>query len=764
MDNQVVAIAHRIKELRQILGKTPEEMAAITNTTVEDYLRSENGENDFSFTFVHSCANAFGVDIAELIKGENAKLSGFTIVRQGEGLPLTRRRGFNYQHLASNFKGRISEPFVVTAKYEEEAQNKPVPLASHAGEEFDYILSGALKIDIDGHTDVLHAGDSVYYNSAKPHGMIATEGSDCTFIAIVIEALGRGAEYPDNTETRLPGNRVARTYLDCIDTVEDDKGSLLEISFRNKEHFNFAYDVLGAAAANTPDKVAMIHLDHEKKERRFTYAEVDRLSSKAANYLTSLGIQRGDRVMLVLKRHWYFWVAIMALCKMGAIVVPATHMLMKHDFVYRFNAAGIKAILCTPDGDVTHQVDLAAAESPTLEHRIVVGEERQGWEFFDAGYADCSESFPRTETTACGEDPMLMFFTSGTTSEPKMALHSHTYPLGHFITAKYWHNVDPNGIHFTISDTGWGKALWGKLYGQWMCGTCVFTYDFDRFDAGDIMPLFAQYGITTFCAPPTMFRMFIREDLSKYDLSSLKYANVAGEALNPEVYYQFLNATGIRLMEGFGQTETTLTVANLINMEPKPGSMGKPSPMYDIDIVDPDGNPVATGETGEIVVRVPDAAHKPCGLFLGYYNNDAPDGIDRELTDAVLHDGLYHTGDTAWRDEDGYFWYVGRIDDLIKSSGYRIGPFEIENVLMELPYVLECAVIGVPDPIRGQVVKAIIVLTRGTQASDELKKEIQTYVKTNTAPYKYPRIVEFAESLPKTTSGKIRRAELRKAK
>lgn len=762
MDNQVMAIAARIRELRQILGKTPEEMAAVTHTTVEEYLRSEAGENDFSFTFVHHCANAFGVDITELIKGEDAKLSSFTIVRRGEGMPLERRRGFGYQHLASNFKGRIGEPFVVTAKYEEAAQQQPIPLASHAGEEFDYILSGKLKVEIDGHTDILQPGDSVYYNSAKPHGMIAVGGEDCRFIAIVMEALGRGASYPGAAVEHVPTQRIAHTYAGCVDTVEDENGSLLAISFRDRAHFNFAYDVLGKIAAQTPDRRAMIHLDREKHERIFTFGEIDRLSSKAANYLTSLGIGRGDRVMLVLKRHWYFWVAIMALCKIGAIVVPATHMLMKHDFVYRFRAGGIKAVLCTPDGDTAGQIDLAAPDCPTLCRKIIVGEARPGWDFFDEGWKDCAESFPRTAETPCGEDPMLMFFTSGTTSEPKMALHSHTYPLGHFITGKYWHNVDPDGLHFTISDTGWGKALWGKLYGQWFCGCCVFTYDFDRFDAADIMPLFAKYGITTFCAPPTMFRMFIREDLSKYDLSSLKYANVAGEALNPEVYYQFLQATGISLMEGFGQTETTLTIANLRNMIPKPGSMGKPSPLYDIDIVSPDGTPVATGETGEVVVRVPDPKNKPCGLFLGYYNNNAPDGIDRALTDAVWHDGMYHTGDTAWRDEDGYYWYVGRIDDLIKSSGYRIGPFEIENVLMELPYVLECAVVGVPDALRGQVVKAIIVLTRGTQASDALKKEIQNYVKSNTAPYKYPRIIEFVDSLPKTISGKIRRAELRK--
>ena len=350
---------------------------------------------------------------------------------------------------------------------------------------------------------------------------------------------------------------------------------------------------------------------------------------------------------------------------------------------------------------------------------------------------------------------MLMFFTSGTTGYPKIASHSHKYALGHFITAKYWHNVDPNGIHFTISDTGWGKALWGKLYGQWLCEAAVFTYDFNKFDAHDILPLFAKYNITTFCAPPTMYRFFIKEDLSKYDLSSIKYATTAGEALNPEVYQQWLKHTGLKLMEGFGQTETTLTVANFVGMNPKLGSMGKPSPLYEVEILTPDGKPAAVGETGEICVSTKNGA--PCGLFLGYYRNE-------EKTKEAWHDGWYHTGDTAWKDEDGYFWYVGRIDDLIKSSGYRIGPFEIESVIMELPYVLECAVTAAPDEIRGQVVKASIVLVRGKTGDDALKKEIQNYVKTHTAPYKYPRIVEFLDELPKTISGKIRRVELRENK
>jgi len=385
----------------------------------------------------------------------------------------------------------------------------------------------------------------------------------------------------------------------------------------------------------------------------------------------------------------------------------------------------------------------------------MVNGEKEGWHNFDKEFEKFPDEFPRTEATPGGDDTMLMLFTSGTTGYPNIAAHSYKYPLGHFLTAKYWHNVDPNGLHFTIADTGWGKALWGKLYGQWLCEAATFVYDFEKFKAEDILPMFAKYKITTFCAPTTMYRFFIKEDLAKYDLSSIKYATVAGEAMNPEVYSQFLKATGVRIMEGFGQTETTLTIANYVGENNKVGSMGRPSPQYQVDIMAADGSLAPVGETGEIVIKTEDGV--PNGLFQGYYLND-------EKTKSVWHDGYYHTGDTAWKDEDGFFWYVGRVDDLIKSSGYRIGPFEIESVIMELPYVLECAVVAAPDEIRGQVVRAIIVLTKGTKGSDELKKEIQTYVKSHTAPYKYPRIVDFVDELPKTISGKVRRVDLRKEK
>ncbi len=760
MENQIAAIAARIKELRLIVGRTPAEMAEVTNTTVEYYLDSEEGRNDFSFTFVHNCAKALGVDITELISGDNAKLSTYTIVRSGEGMPLERRKGFKYSHMAANFKGRSSEPFVVVAKYDEAEQTRPIHLASHEGEEFDYILEGELKVDVAGHEDILRAGDAIYYNSTEPHGMIATGGADCKFIAIVFDVHGHAAEY-DGAFTAHPEDKtVTKRYGDFVCCEEDENGALRHISFSRSEHFNFGFDVIDRIAKETPDRLAILHLDKHKNERRFTFAKLSELSNRAANYFESIGVKRGDRVLLTLKRHWEFWVILYALCKLGAVVIPATHLLMKHDFVYRFKTAGITTVISTPDDMTADQIELAAEEYDGLKNMIVVAEKREGWRFFDEEFIGCSPIYERRADTPCGEDRMLMYFSSGTSGEPKLVVHTHTYPLGHFITAKYWHCVRENGLHFTISDTGWGKAAWGKGYGQFMAGAAVFVYDFDRFDAADILPMFRKYGIDTFCAPPTMFRMFIKQDLSQYDLSSIEYATTAGEALNPEVYNRFLEATGVRLMEGFGQTETTLTVANLCGMQNKVGSMGKPSPMYDIVILNADGKEAAIGESGEIAVRLTDG--KPCGLALGYYDDNTPDNINRASTDAAWHDGYYHTGDLAWKDEDGYLWFVGRIDDVIKSSGYRIGPFEIESVIMELPYVLECAVTGVPDEVRGQIVKATIVAVKGTEINEERIKEVQNYVKTHTAPYKYPRVVEFVDELPKTFNGKIRRGAIRK--
>jgi len=744
-------VAARIREMRDISGFSVSEMAKKTEVTEEEYRSFEMGENDFPFTFIHKCALAFGIGITDLLEGQSAHLSSYTVTRRGEGQETAKEDGIDIKNLAPFFRKKIAEPYWVRYEYSEDLQNKPIHLAKHSGQEFDLVMKGQLKVQIGDHVELLSEGDSIYYNSSTPHGMIAVGGEDCLFVAVVLpgedveEKVVRNSLVPNV----LPSHKTVGEQF--AETVEDENGLCTGITFKNEDKFNFGFDVVDAIAKRSPDKLAMLHIDRNKVERRFTFNDIKRASNQCANYFKSIGIKPGDRVMLVLKRHYQFWFSILALHKLGAIAIPATDQLQMHDYEYRFTSAGVSAIVCSTDGDTAHQIELAEGKVGKLQNKLLVGGSREGWRDFDAEYPLYSAHFYRTEETPCGRDPMLMFFTSGTTGYPKIAVHSYQYPLGHYITAKYWHGVSENGLHLTISDTGWGKALWGKLYGQWLSEGAVFVYDFDRFSAADILPMFAKYHITSFCAPPTMLRMMVKEDISKYDLSSIKHMTTAGEALNPEVYYQFERATGLQTMEGFGQTETTLTIANLLGGTHKVGSMGKPSPLYDVDIVDPDGNPVPVGETGEIVIRV--GEKPPCGLFLGYYQNE-------EKTREVWHDGYYHTGDTAWRDEDGFYWYVGRIDDVIKSSGYRIGPFEIESVIMELPYVLECGVSPEPDPVRGQVVKASVVLVPGTEPTEELKKEIQNYVKKNTAPYKYPRIVVFRDSLPKTISGKIQRNKL----
>jgi len=519
------------------------------------------------------------------------------------------------------------------------------------------------------------------------------------------------------------------------------------------DHFNFAYDVVDVIAQKTPDRKALIWCNDHGQEAIFTFEQIKRYTDKAANFFQSVGIKKGDPVMLILKRRYEFWFCILALHKLGAVCIPATHLLTKKDIVYRCNAADIKMIVAVHDPEVLKHVEDAQAESPSLHLRAVVGGPKEGWIDFDAEFQKCSDVFVRpAEPVNSNEDISLLYFTSGTTGQPKMVQHNFTYPLGHIVTAKFWQNVQEDGLHLTVADTGWAKAVWGKLYGQWLCGAAVFVYDYDKFVPKNLLHVMSKYRVTSFCAPPTIYRFLIREDLSQYDLSSLQYCVIAGEPLNPEIYYQFYKATGIKLMEAYGQTELTVAIGTFPWMEPRPGSMGKPAPGYHIDLIDENGNSCEVGEEGQIVIYTDKG--KPVGMFDGYYR-------DPERTEAVWHDNVYYTGDMAWRDEDGYYWFVGRADDVIKSSGYRIGPFEVESALLEHPAVLECAITGAPDPIRGQVVKATVVLNKGYTASEELAKELQEHVKKVTAPYKYPRIVEFVEELPKTISGKIRRVEIR---
>jgi acetyl-CoA synthetase len=527
------------------------------------------------------------------------------------------------------------------------------------------------------------------------------------------------------------------------------------LKIKAPQNFNFGYDVVDAWAAEQPDKRAICWTNDKGEHIDFTYADLKRETDKTAAYFKQLGIGKGDMVMLILKRRFEFWYSIIALHKLGAVVIPATHLLTEKDIIYRCEAADIKAIVAVGETVVLDHIKNALPKCPSVKHVISVGPEvYDGFEDFTQGIEN-APAYVRDEYVNNNDDISIIYFTSGTSGTPKMVAHDFTYPLGHIVTGSYWHNLNEDSLHLTVADTGWGKAVWGKLYGQMIAGASIFVYDHEKFTPADMLKMIETYRITSFCAPPTIFRFMIREDLRKYDLSSLKWATIAGEALNPSVYQEFFELTGIKLREGFGQTETTCTVLTTPWMEPKPGSMGKPNPAYNVDIVMGDGRSAEVGEQGEIIIRI-NENQKPYGLFLGYYRDEA-------RTKEAYHDGIYHTGDVAWKDEDGYFWFVGRNDDVIKSSGYRIGPFEVESALMSHDAVVECAITAVPDPIRGQVVKATIVLAPAykAKAGEELIKELQDYVKRVTAPYKYPRIIEFVDELPKTISGKIRRVEIR---
>ena len=753
METKIKQIAARIKELRLVTGLSVEEMAARTGTTAEEYEQCEAGNRNLSVAFLYHCTLSFGVDMGDLLEGKSPKLRSYALTRRGEGQRIEEAHNMIGFNLASEFRNRIALPLYMELSYSG-PENQKIDLVTHEGQECDIVIKGHMKIQIGENSEILGPGDCIYYDSGTPHGMIAVGGTDCSFYAIVLrnQAAREGEQAAAlSTATKRYGeDSERRIYHDFIIPTEEN-GALTKIEFKNEEKFNFAFDVVDVLGRRKPDKLAMLHVSEDGTEHRFTFRDFKKESARAANYFKALGIKRGDRVMLVLKRHYQFWFAILGLHKLGAVAIPAPNQLLEKDFKYRFDAGRIKAVLCTADGEVADAVDAAAAQCPGLSYKILVGGEREGWHSFDSEYGMYSSHYARGEDAPCGSDPMLMFFTSGTSGYPKIAAHNYKYPLGHFITARYWHQVNPEGLHFTISDTGWAKAMWGKLYGQWLCEAAIFVYDFDRFNPENILPMFAKYGITTFCAPPTMYRMLIKQDISRFDLSTIEHASTAGEALNPEVFRQFEKNTGLKIMEGFGQSESTLIIGNLSGGSHKLGSMGKPVPLYKVHLLNSDGEEVARGESGEICIDI--SGGLPCGLAYAYDANE-------EVTRETWRDGYYHTGDVAWMDEDGFLWYVGRADDVIKSSGYRIGPFEIENVIMELPYVLECGVSAAPDEIRGQVVKASIVLVNGTEGTDELKKEIQNYVKSRTAPYKYPRIVEFRESLPKTTSGKIIRKQL----
>ena len=740
-------VAMRIREMRLVVGYSEAQMAALTGMDAQQYNLYESGAEDLPFSFIYSCARAFNMELTELLEGNNARLSSYTVTRRGKGQLTAKEAGIEISNMAPLFRKKVAEPYWVTYEWDESLQNKPIHTTVHNGQEFDLVVSGTLKVKVGDHVTVLEEGDSIYLDSSAPHGMIAIGGRDCTFCSVILP--GEKAEYDEDevAGTLAPDKLTEPLAIEnFISVATDGAGVPVSIDFTGAEGYNFAFDTVDSIARATPDKLAMIYVGDDFSEKRITFRQLERASNRCANYFTSIGIKKGDHVMLILKRHYQFWYAMLGLHKIGAVAIPATCQLKEHDLDFRFRGGNVSAILCTADGDIASEVDSALKSYGGMKTKIMVHGRREGWRSFEDEFKMFSTEYDRAKSGAGGDDPMLMLFTSGTSGYPRLVTHSYKYALGHYMTARYWHGVDPDGLHFTISETGWGKSLWGKLYGQWMCEGAILVYDFDRFNAKDVLRLISEHKVTSLCAPPTMYRLLLKENLLTYDLSALKEATTAGEALNTEAYCRFEQETGLKIRQGFGQTETSLCIATLRGMPNKEGSMGKPVPGYEIELMDHDGGICASGESGEIVIGI--SGGQPCGLSTGYYQ-DAEENAEK------FRDGWYHTGDAAWKDEDGYYHYIGRVDDVIKSSGYRIGPFEIEDVILKLPYVLECGVSAAPDETRGQVVKASIVLAPGVQPSDALKKQIQDYVKESTAPYKYPRIIEFRDSLPKTISGKV---------
>lgn len=543
---------------------------------------------------------------------------------------------------------------------------------------------------------------------------------------------------------------MSSIYQRFCTEIKDENGGLKKLTLNYPDNFNFGYDVVDEYAAVSPDKRAMVWCNVENEEHIFTFLDVKRYSNKMANVFREYGIGRGDRVMLVLKRHYEYWFAAVALHKLGAVMIPATHMLTVDDFVYRINASGVKAIVCTAQDDVPSTIKQALGKSEKNPVLWCVQKDVEGFFNLTSQMETAGDVFDRVETSAA--DPMMLYFTSGTTGYPKGVIHDFTYPLAHIVTAKYWQQAQDDGLHFTVAETGWAKASWGKIYGQWLIGSAVMIYDFDNFDPKQLVTVINRYGVTSFCAPPTVYRYLVRKGIES--MPTLKHASTAGEMLAPEVFRKFTQETGIPLCEGYGQTETTLLMANFKGRQPKEGAMGTVSPFYNIELRDKDGKRVPDGQIGEVVI-IPPAGGKQAGVFTGYLDNE-------EQYKYVWRGGVYHTGDAAYRDSDGLYWFHGRFDDIIKTGGFRVGPYEIENVLMEHPAVVECSVIGVPDKLRGQAIKAVIVPGHGYEPTRELELAIKEFCNRRLAEYKWVRLVEFVSAMPKTISGKIKKTELRK--
>ncbi len=761
IDMRSTEIRDRIRELRENNDYTIEYMANANNIPTDVYIAYENGDKPLSYAFIYTCSQIFNIDINELIQGDAPDISTVAITRSGEGVQNQKAHGMVTRNLAPRFRNRMVEPLFITAEYEPGNEDKPLEVTTHIGQEFDYILDGQLKIQIGDKTDVLNAGDTVFFDSSLPHGFMAIGGRDCRILAAMVSpedidftkvtSSAASASGSGSASGSVPSSEDLKDlWSDFIETEENADGVLQHISFKNTDSFNFSFDVVDKLADVCPDTPALVHIDEHHTERRFTFKDIKKKSGRAANYLSSLGIKKGDRVMLVLRRNWQFWPIMIALGKIGAIAVPVTWQLNPKDYHYRFRNGRINAIIACNEADILDKIDTAAANYGRSLIKVSAGGPRAGWCDFDSGYDKMSARFSRSKDSACGTDPMLMIFQSYSDDMAQPCCFDCRYPLASFVIGRYWNCNEPGSLSLAITDTAWAKALWSKLYGPWLCASGVFTYDFRALKLPDLMNYISSYRITSVTAPSSLLRALLNEDMDAFDLSSLKTVCTVGDSMDPDVFHMFQEATGIAIRSGYGQAETSLLTGDFIGTEPLAGSIGTANPMYEIRLLDKDGREVEIGEPGEICVSVKD---NPIGIMSELYRK--PD-----LTAKVIRNGWLHTGDLAWRDEDGHFWSIGRIDDIIKCAGFRIAPAEVEDTIMEIPYVLECGVTGVPDQTRGQIVKAGIVLIPEKDPSEDLKTEIQEYVKNNTASYRYPRIVEFRTELPKNRDGKVIRSKL----
>ena len=753
IDMRSKEIRDRIRDLRESHDYSIEYMANANNIPASVYTAYESGEKPLNYAFIYTCAQVFNIDINELIQGGVPDISTFAVTRAGEGVE-SRNEAHHMlvSNLAPKFRNRMVEPLLVTAEYDPANETAPIELTTHIGQEFDYILEGKLRYQIGEDTCILSAGDTMFFDSSIPHGMVAVGGKFCRFLAAMVSpedidfSTVRSSQRTDTSDV----SETKNIWEDYVEVEESADGSPVSVSFKNTDTFNFSYDIVDKLADIYPDRLALVHISSDRTERRFTFKDIKKKSGRAANYLTSLGIKKGDRVMLVMRRSWQFWPIMIALGKIGAIAVPVTWQLNPKDYHYRFRNARINAIIACNDSEILDKIDEAASKYGRSLVKISVDGAKEGWCDFDSGYDKMSARFLRSGDSSCGTDPMLMIFQSYSDDMAQPCCFDCRYPLASFVSAKYWNNIEPGSLSLAVSDTAWAKALWGKLYGPWMCGAGVFVYDFRTLRLADMMNYITDYKISSLTAPASMLRAMLNEDISHFDLSALKTVCNIGEDLDPDIFHIFHDVAGMDLRNGYGQAETSLLTGDFNGREPVAGSIGTANPMYEIRLLDRNGQEVEIGEPGEICVSVKDS---PIGITSELYRKP-------ELTAKLIRDGWLHTGDLAWRDEDGYFWSIGRIDDIIKCAGYRIAPAEVEDTLLELPYILECGVTGVPDQTRGQIVKASIVLIPEKDPSEDLKTEIQEYVRNNTASYRYPRIVEFRTELPKDRSGKVIRSKL----